>query len=258
MNFIDTHCHLAATEYGGAQAALLQAAQDAGVCRIVAPSTGCADFAAVLRLSSLFPAVAAAYGIHPLWASSAALGDIEELRSYLRLHRPVAVGEIGLDFFSKDADRAMQEFFFVAQLKLAREYGLPVLLHIRRAEAAVLRLLRRIVVRGGIAHAFGGSKAQADEFIALGFKLGCGGALTYTRATRLRGLVATLPLESIVLETDAPCMSPSFVEKGALNKPEYLPRIACTLAQLRGIPPDAIAQATTENALQALPALTPP
>jgi TatD DNase family protein len=122
-----------------------------------------------------------------------------------------------------------------------------VLLHIRRAQDTVLKFLRLAGVKGGIAHAFNGSRQQAEEFIKLGFKLGFGGAMTYDRATKLRELAATLPLDSIVLETDAPDIPPAFVGK-ARNSPEYLPRIAETLAELRGMTVGEVAAATTANA----------
>jgi TatD DNase family protein len=132
---------------------------------------------------------------------------------------------------------------------------LPVLLHIRRAQDTILKYLRQIRVPGGIAHAYNGSRQQADEFIRLGFKLGFGGAMTHARATKLRELARTLPLSSLVLETDAPDIPPSFLEKGQPNKPEYLPRIAETLAELRGLPLEEIARVTTENARAVLPGL---
>src|ERR1019366_2440147 len=165
----------------------------------------------------------------------------------LQQHQAVAVGEIGLDFFIKHYDQARQEYFFIEQLKLAREFDLPVLLHLRRAQDNVLKHLREHKVRGGIAHAFNGSRQQADEFIKLGFKLGFGGAMTYSRATRLRELAATLPLESIVLETDAPDIPPEFLERGLPNEPRYLPVIAQTLAALRGLSLEEVARVTTEN-----------
>ncbi|MDD5384055.1 MAG: TatD family hydrolase [Gallionella sp.] len=256
MTFIDTHCHLDATEFDGNQTALVEAAQAAGVSRIVVPSVARANFEAVRELCGQFPGCAPAYGIHPMYTGAAAPGDLDALRGFLREHHPVAVGEIGLDFFIEHHDRARQEHFFTGQLKLAREFDLPVLLHTRRAQDTVLKHLRQIKVRGGIAHAFGGSRQQAEEFIGLGFKLGFGGAMTYPRATRLRELAATLPLDSIVLETDAPDIPPGFLERGEPNKPEYLPRIAQTLAELRGITLEEIAAATTANALSVLPKLS--
>ncbi len=276
MQFIDTHCHLDAAEFGNDQAALVKAAQAAGVEHMAVPAVARANFEAVRELCERFPACAPAYGIHPMYADGAQPEDLDTLRGYLARPSTVAVGEIGLDFFIEPHDRARQEYYFVEQLKLAREFDLPVLLHIRRAQDIVLKLLRQHKVHG-IAHAFSGSRQQADEFIALGFKLGFGGAMTHTRATRLRELAATLPLDSIVLETDAPDIPPAFLRSPLLNplpqageeanellrkariiepnKPEYLPRIAQMLAELRGIPLEEIARITTENALAALPKL---
>jgi TatD DNase family protein len=254
---IDTHCHLDATEFGDTQALIVRDAQAAGVKCIVAPSVSSSNFERVRSLCELHPGCSPAYGIHPMYTNLATPSDLDVLRDFLIHHRPVAVGEIGMDFFIKQYDQDTQEFFFVRQLELAREFDLPVLLHIRHAQDIVLKHLRQHKVRGGIAHAFNGSNQQADEFIKLGFKLGFGGAMTYSRALRLRKLAATLPLESIVLETDAPDIPPDFLERGLPNKPEYLPRIAQTLAELRGMSLEEVAQTTTANALVVLPALMP-
>ncbi len=256
--FIDTHCHLDAEEFGDSQAALIQAAHDAGVERIVIPSVARANFGIVRDLCARHPGCAPAYGIHPMYTDGAMPEDLAALREYLAQPEAVAVGEIGLDFFIQHYDRARQEHFFAEQLKLAREFDLPVLLHIRRAQDIVLKHLRQYRVRGGIAHAFNGSRQQADEFIKLGFKLGFGGAMTYSRATRLRELAATLPLDSIVLETDAPDIPPDFLERGLPNEPQYVPHIAQTLVELRGMTIEEIARITTENVLSALPKLSLP
>ena len=255
--FIDTHCHLDAAEFGDTQADIVHAAEAAGVSRIVVPSVARDNFRAVRALCGRFPNCAPAYGIHPMYVAGLSRDDMDVLHGYLKQHQPVAIGEIGLDFFVENYDREKQEYLFIEQLKLAREFDLPALLHIRRAQDTVLKLLRQHKIRGGIAHAFNGSRQQAGEFIRLGFKLGFGGAMTYSRATRLRELAATLPLEYIVLETDAPDIPPDFLERGAPNKPEYLPRIAQTLAELRGMPLDEVARITTENVLSALPKLHP-
>jgi TatD DNase family protein len=255
--FIDTHCHLDAAEFGAAQAALVGRAQVAGVGRIVVPAVERANFTVVQALCAQYPACAPAYGIHPMYVDRAAPADLEVLREFLQQGSPVAVGEIGLDFFVAQHDRERQEYYFSAQLRLAREFDLPVLLHIRRAQDVVLKHLRRSGVRGGIAHAFNGSRQQAEEFIKLGFRLGFGGAMTYARATRLRELAATLPLQSIVLETDAPDIPPEFLPRGQPNAPEYLPRIAQTLAGLRCMSVEDAAHATTANALAVLPGLNP-
>ena len=256
--FIDTHCHLDATEFNGQQDAIVREAQAAGVGALVLPAIERANFAAVQTLCTQYPNCAPAYGIHPMYADRATPADLDVLRDYLVQPDTVAVGEIGMDFFIQHYDQVRQEYFFVEQLKLAREFDLPVLLHIRRAQDTVLKHLRLSHVRGGIAHAFNGSAQQAAELIKLGFKLGFGGAMTYSRATRLRELATTLPLESIVLETDAPDIPPDFLDRGQPNKPEYLPRIAQTLAELRGISLEEVARVTTANALAVLPRLRTP
>lgn len=253
MGFIDTHCHLDAEEFGDTQVDIVQAALQARVQRIIVPSVAHGNFGIVRELCERFPTCSPAYGIHPMYTDDAMPDDLIALRDLLQQHRPVAIGEIGLDFFIDHFDRARQEYFFVEQLRMAKEFELPVLLHIRRAQDVILKHLRQHKVCGGIAHAFNGSRQQADEFIKLGFKLGFGGAMTYSRATKLRELAATLPLESIVLETDAPDIPPDFLERGQPNKPEFVPRIAQTLADLRGMSIEEIARITTENVSSALP-----
>ncbi|MGA1562163.1 MAG: TatD family hydrolase, partial [Gammaproteobacteria bacterium] len=160
----------------------------------------------------------------------------------------------GLDFFVEGLDAKRQEDLFIAQLKLARKHQLPVLLHVRRAQDAILKALRRIEVPGGIAHAFNGSMQQAQQFIALGFKLGFGGAMTYSRALNLRRLATELPLEAIVLETDAPDIAPEWIS-GQRNDPSQLARIAQVLAELRGISVDEVITQTTRNAQAVMPRL---
>jgi TatD DNase family protein len=253
--FIDTHCHLDATEFDDTQATLVQDAQAVGVNTIIVPSVARINFNAVRKLCAQHSNCLPAYGIHPIYTDNVVPNDLVVLRNYLEKHDSVAVGEIGLDFFIKNYDQSRQEHFFIEQLKLAREFNSPVLLHIRRAQDTILKYLRQHKVRGGIAHAFNGSRQQADEFIKLGFKLGFGGVMTYPRATRLRELAKTLPLDSIVLETDAPDMAPIFVERGQPNKPEYLARIAETIAELRDMPVEEVAHITTENVLSVLPYL---
>lgn len=255
MIFIDTHCHLDAAEFNGGQSTRIAAATAAGVAGIVIPSVVRENFAIVHALCRQVPGCAPAFGIHPMYTDPARPEDLLVLRDFLARAETVAVGEIGLDFFIDHYDRARQEYFFIEQLKLAREFDLPVLLHIRRAQDIILKHLRQHPVRGGIAHAFNGSPQQAAEFIRLGFKLGFGGAMTYPRAIRLRQLAASLPLDSIVLETDAPDIPPAFLERDTPNAPEYLPQIAATLAELRSMSLQDIARVTSENALAALPKL---
>jgi TatD DNase family protein len=244
---IDTHCHLDAAEFDADRDEVAACARAAGVGVIVVPGVERAGFGAVLATCERYPGCVPALGIHPMYVAGAVPEDLSVLREMIVLHHPVAIGEIGLDFFVPDYDRERQEFYFSEQLKIAREFDLPVLLHTRRATDTVLKFLRLFKVRGGIAHAFSGSRQQAEEFIKLGFKLGFGGAMTYDRATKLRELAATLPLDSIVLETDAPDIPPAFIGK-ARNSPETLPRIAGILAELRGMTVAEVVEATTANA----------
>lgn len=251
---IDTHCHLDAAEFDADRAEVHAAALAAGVGRIVVPAVAVAGFPATRRTVVENAACVAAYGIHPLYVMQAADSDLATLRDWLRCERPVAVGEIGLDFYVEGLDPARQAHFFIEQLKLAREFDLPVLLHVRRAVDAVLRELRRIRVPGGIAHAFNGSRQQAEMFIELGFKLGFGGAMTYSGSTRIRRLAAELPLDALVLETDAPDIPPAWLN-GARNTPGQLPRMAQVLAELRGLPLAEVVVRTGRNACSALPGL---
>jgi len=254
---IDTHCHLDAGEFDADRDAVASEARRAGVGIVVVPAVDRTSFDAVSAVCSRYPGCAPAYGIHPMCVERAGEQDLVALRDVLAAQREsaVAVGEIGLDFFVPGRDERRQEYFFVEQLKLARELNLPVILHVRRAVDAVLKQLRRHEVRGGIAHAFNGSAQQADEFIKLGFKLGFGGAMTYPRALRIREMAAGLPLAAIVLETDAPDIPPEWLAKRR-NQPGELPRIAAELARLRGLSLAEVARTTTANAIAVLSGLT--
>jgi TatD DNase family protein len=251
---IDTHCHLDAAEFDADRDAVAARAIAAGIGTIVVPSVERANFGAVASVCREFPQCRPAYGIHPMYVDRAREADLEVLRQTLQREPAVAVGEIGLDRFIDPRDEKSQSWWYAEQLRLAREFELPVLLHVRRAIDPILKELRRIVVPGGIAHAFNGSRQQADEFIKLGFKLGFGGAMTHPRATNLRELAMTLPLESIVLETDAPDMSPEWLNRQR-NEPGELLRIAAVLAELRGMEVSDVVAATTANTLRVLPRL---
>lgn len=251
---IDTHCHLDAAEFDSDRDEVHGAARTSGVECIVVPAVAVDSFSKTKTIVSRYAGCVAAYGIHPLYVMQAGDADLATLRHWLINEKPVAIGEIGLDLFVSDSDPARQTHFFVEQLKLAREFDLPVLLHVRRAVDPVLKQLRRIGVRGGIAHAFNGSWQQADEFIKLGFALGYGGAMTYSGSTRIRQLAASLPLEAIVLETDAPDMPPAWLHRGR-NSPAELSRIADTLAELRGMTRAEVIAATADNARRVLPGI---
>ncbi|MDR0563797.1 MAG: TatD family hydrolase [Azoarcus sp.] len=248
---IDTHLHLDAPEFDADRAEVLKRARAAGVSKFVVPAVDRASFSRVLALAETEPDVYPALGIHPLYVGSASEDDLSALDTLLAQGRAVAVGEIGLDFFEPQTDAVRQKMFFDAQLKSARRHDLPVILHVRRAQDAILAALRQAKIKGGIAHAFNGSPQQAEAFIRLGFKLGFGGAMTYSGSRRIRRLAAELPLEAIVLETDAPDMPPAWIKKGR-NEPDNLARFALCLAELRGLPVEEIIQATTANACEVL------
>jgi len=267
MSWIDTHCHLDAPEFDADRDAAWQRSRAAGVMLGVLPAVRAAHFDAVRALAHAL-GWAYALGIHPLFVDEAGDDDLERLREALQRHRDdprlVAVGEIGLDWFVPGHDRARQERFYVAQLKLARDAGLPAILHVRRSADGLLAGLRRVEIAGGIAHAFNGSAQQAQAFVERGFRLGFGGAMTFERARQIRTLASTLPEHALVLETDAPDIPPQWLYRNAeqrargeraRNEPAELPRIARTLAALRGWSLEQTAATTTANAHSALPRL---
>lgn len=251
---VDSHIHLDAAEFDADRDAVVAAARAAGVGRFVVPAVDVASFDRVAALAREHADVRFALGIHPLYVDTLADDDLDVLEARLADGGAIAVGEIGLDFFVADHDAPLQERVFRAQLKLARRFGLPVILHVRRAVDAILKHLRTIEVPGGIAHAFNGSRQQADMFIAMGFKLGFGGAMSYDGSRRIRSLAAGLPLDSIVLETDAPDMPPAWAG-GRRNEPANIRRYAEILGELRGLGWQEIAAATTHNAGSVLPGL---
>ncbi|RJG21086.1 TatD family hydrolase [Massilia cavernae] len=261
--WIDTHCHLDAHEFGGESLAVARRAREAGVGMIVIPAVDRHNFAVVAQLAAQAGNASYALGIHPICVPNAQEEDLTHLRALVdaAMNDPyfVAIGEIGLDYFipmlCEPAMRDKQEHFFREQLRIARDFELPVLMHVRRSQDHVLKHVRQVRPAGGIAHAFNGSFQQAQTYIDLGFRLGFGGAMTFTRALQIRRLATQLPLESIVLETDAPDISPAWIHP-ARNSPEQLPAIGRALADLRGIDPLVLDAATMANALAALPRLS--
>jgi TatD DNase family protein len=258
---IDTHCHLDAPEFDADRDATAALAKQAGVGMIVVPAVSADSFQSVISVSAEQPSVCHALGLHPIYVDNAHPSDLVLLRQLIteQLAMPtnklVAVGEIGLDFFVTQQNRETQEYFFTEQLKIAKEFNLPVILHVRRAIDDVLKYLRKYKMTAGIAHAFNGSPQQADEFIKLGFKLGFGGAMTYPRALKIRELAKTLPLEAIVLETDAPDIPPEWLGTKGRNSPAQLIKIAQVLADLRGLKIAQIIEITGKNSQQILPKL---
>ena len=277
QSWIDTHCHLDAPEFADDVSQVRARAREKGVLHCMIPAVQVGNFAAVRELAHA-AGDSYALGIHPLYVPHADDGDLLLLDQALQDARDdprlVAVGEIGLDFFvpalCTPAMRERQEHFYMAQLRLARKYDLPVILHVRRSADRLLRGLRALAPsmdRGwsGIAHAFAGSRQQADAFVDLGFKLGFGGAVTFERALQLRRLAVALPLSALVLETDAPDIPPHWLyataerraagEAQRANEPAQLPAIAQVVAELRAITSPELAAATRANACAVLPKL---
>ena len=275
ITWIDTHCHLDAVEFNSDIAEVVKRAVANGVVHCVLPAVAVGNFEAT-RLLAHQHGYSYALGIHPLCVATAQDADLAALDAELAGRRDdprlVAVGEIGLDYFVPELLqsplRERQEFFYRQQLVLARKHGLPVILHVRRSADKLLKHLRQLQPPAGwrgIAHAFNGSAHQAGEFLKLGFKLGFGGTVTFTAALQIRQLAATLPLDSLVIETDSPDIAPQWIYKTAAeraahqpqgrNEPAELPRIAQQVAELRGISAAELAAATRHNAVSALPKL---
>ncbi|MCF1182119.1 TatD family hydrolase [Marichromatium gracile] len=254
---IDTHCHIDLPVFDADRAVVLSAARAVGVETLVVPAIDLDGWSRVLAqraaASGERPACRAALGLHPLYLPSPeeAESALTALRALVAAERPVAIGEIGLDFHRADADRDHQLALFEAQLAIAREAGLPVLLHVRKAHEEVLAALARAGVEGGIAHAFGGSEQQAGRYLERGFRLGFGGMLTFTRSTRLRRLARALPHDALVLETDAPDMTVAS-HRGERNSPAYLDQVLAALAEVRDESAEALAAHTTTNAREVL------
>ncbi len=258
---IDTHCHLDAAEFDQDRALVISQALEQGLSKIVIPAVARQNFDTVITLCNQHKSCAYALGIHPMYVDLASQDDIATLKTYVQENSPVAIGEIGLDYFVANSKTqpdhiARQIYFFTEQLKIAQHCQLPVILHIRHAVDDVLKYLRRYQLTGGIAHAFNGSFQQAQQFIDLGFKLGFGGAMTYSRALKIRELARKLPLEAIVLETDAPDIPPHWVGVAGRNSPLELNKIAQVLADLRQVNVSQVIDITSSNALEVIPKLT--
>jgi TatD DNase family protein len=254
----DTHLHLDASEYQADRALVVQRAVDTGVQRFVLPAVHASNFDAVRALAHSTTGAVYCLGIHPMYVEQSTANDLQTLEQHIQRHLDdplfAGIGEIGLDGFVPNLDWNKQVAFFHAQLRLASHFNLPVVMHVRKAQDAVLKGLRMFKLRSGIAHAFNGSFQQAEQFLKLNMKLGFGGACTFDRALQLRRLVSQLPAEAIVLETDGPDIAPEWINKQR-NEPMHLARIAHTIAALRNEPLERLSKQTNLNAETALPHL---
>ncbi len=247
MQLVDSHCHLDAPAFDGDRDAVLARAGAAGVAAMVVPAVTAAGWPGLRQACAANPALHPAYGLHPMFLAEHRPPHLDALRAWVEREAPCAIGECGLDFFVEGLDADTQRQYFHAQLQLARETGLPVIVHARRATEEVIHTLRRVGGLRGVVHSFSGSPEQARQLWDLGFLIGLGGPLTYPRANRLRALVATMPLEFLLLETDAPDQ-PDAAIRGQRNEPARLPAVAAAVAGLRGQTVEEIAARTSENA----------
>lgn len=254
MQLIDSHTHLDFPDFDADRVQLLARSRAMGVERMVVLGVYQSNWQRLWELVQTDRQLYAAFGLHPVYVDQHRpehVGELGEWLNRLAGHPQLcAVGEIGLDFFLPELDRDAQQQLFEAQLKLASDFQLPALLHVRRSHAQVIATLKRFrLQRGGIIHAFAGSREEAREYIKLGFKLGLGGAATWPQALRLRKVIADLTLDSIVLETDSPDMAPAMFPNQR-NSPEHLPDICRALADVMNLRPEQLAEASTANACE--------
>lgn len=247
MRLVDSHCHLDVGEFDRDRADVVARARFAGIDRQIVPAVDAAHWPALKAVCAAYPGLHAAYGLHPVYLEGHDDRHLAQLREWLERERPVAVGECGLDFFIPDLARDRQHHFFQAQLRLAREFDLPLIVHARRAVDAVIAAVRKIGGLRGVVHSFSGSLQQAEQLWQHGFLLGLGGPLTYLRANRLRQLATHMPLEHLLLETDAPDQPDAGI-RGERNEPARLRSVLATVAELRGQDEADIAAITTANA----------
>ena len=247
IDLTDSHAHLDDSSFDHDRSDVMRRARQAGVSRIIVPAIHRASWEGIERLCAEYPATLPAYGMHPLFLDHHREEHVDQLATWLAEHPAVAVGEIGLDYFVEELDRGRQQMYFERQLRVARDFDLPVIVHARRAVDEVTATLRRIGGLRGVVHSFAGSEQQAEQLWRLGFLIGIGGPVTYERAQRLRRIVASMPIEHLLLETDAPDQ-PGASHRGQRNEPARLVDVLHVIAELRGSSAQDIASATTANA----------
>ncbi len=248
MKLIDTHVHFDDDSFNADRDAAYNRAVANQVQAQIVPAIHVGQWEQVRDVCRRYPHLYSAYGLHPIFLTQHRFDHLEQLQQWIESEKPIAVGECGLDFYLKQLDVKQQLDFFAAQLQIAKDFDLPVIIHARHAVDAVIKQIRLVAQSRGVVHSFAGSEQQANQLINLGFYLGFGGTITYERAKRLHRLVKVLPLDSILLETDSPDQ-PLATRRGQRNEPAYLIEVLQTIAQLRQQPCEQIAAATTKNAI---------
>lgn len=257
-DIFDSHSHLDAAEFDEDRAAVLSRAESAGVRQQLIPAVDHAGWPKLKYVCAMGAGLYPAYGLHPMFLSSHDPAHLHALGAWVEREKPVAIGECGLDFWMEDLDPETQRYYFRAQLEIARTFDLPVIVHARRAVEEVIATIRSVGSMRGVVHSYSGSPEQARQLFNLGFLLGIGGPVTYERAHRLRGLVSSMPLQGLVLETDSPDQ-PDALHRGQRNEPSRIVTVLETVAALRNMPAQELARATRDNAerlfgIQPLPA----
>jgi len=251
MTLFDSHCHIDLDDFASDRGRVLEAARAVGVRDILVPAVQRRTWPQLLALCAGDDHLHPALGLHPVYLDRHDPADVDALDAAVGARRPVAIGEIGLDWQIPALDRDVQRRLLEDQLAVAEAHDLPVVLHVRKAHDAMLNTLRRFRLPGGFCHAFNGSEQQAARYLDLGFSLGFGGMLTFERSSHLRRLAAALPVDALVLETDAPDMTVAS-HRYERNSPEYLPEVLEALAEVRGETPESLAASTTANARRVL------
>ncbi|WP_329743519.1 TatD family hydrolase [Dyella sp. A6] len=246
---IDSHVHLDDARFDDDRDTVLDHARNAGVSTWIVPGVDAASWPRIRALRNARAGIHAAYGLHPIFLSRHRPDHLDALAEWLINEQPIAVGEIGLDFHAVDAHPGLQRDYFVRQLDMASKRGLPVIVHARKALDEVIHTLRGFPGLRGVVHSFSGSEQQAEQLWKIGFHVGIGGPVTYPRAQRLRRIVAQMPIEFLLLESDAPDQ-PDVLHRGQRNEPAYVIDTLQCIAMLRDMPADELAQATTRNAQQ--------
>lgn len=247
QNLIDSHVHLDDRRFDDDRVAVIERARTRGVTDWIVPGVDAASWPRIRALRNAEGGVHAAYGLHPMFLARHAPDHLDSLLRWLTNERPVALGEIGLDFHAADLDPTQQRYYFHRQLEMAHRLTLPVIVHARRAMDEVIHALRSFPGLQGVVHSFSGSEQQARQLWKIGFHIGIGGPVTYERAQRLRRIVTHMPIEFLLLESDAPDQ-PGTMHRGERNEPAYLGETLQCIATLRDTAPEELARTTSRNA----------
>ena len=249
MDLIDSHCHLDDDRFDDCREQVITRAAQAGVTRMVIPATTANRWDKVKQVCAEHEGLYPAYGLHPMFIEQHHVSHLRELDEWLEREQPIAVGECGVDFFHSKVDEKWQRQLFLEQLQLANSYHLPLIVHVRKAMDEVISLLRKHARYGGVVHSFAGSQQQALQLHDLGFKLGIAATVGFERARKLRAVVAAMPGEALLLESDAPDQ-PGAGHRGQLNQPAYILEHLQTMAELRECAVADLAATLNQNASQ--------